>query len=320
MLILAGTGWLLSGCTGPFSTLSPSGSGATQVAGLFYVMITAAALVWLFVIGTAGYAARAEPGENSIRMGNRLIVFGGVLLPLFLLVPLSWWGFRQSNELFAPGDGLVVNVTGERFWWRVAYETPSGSVASANEIRMPVGERVEFRLQSADVIHSFWVPSLGGKIDMVPGSLNRLVLEAEREGTFRGACAEFCGLSHTLMEFDVVVMARDAFDRWLAREAAAALAPSTTLASRGQRLFLQNGCGACHRIGGTAADGTIGPDLTHVGSRQSIAAGTLPAEVGPIAGWISHPEAIKNGVLMPPYRMLDSDELVAIATYLESLE
>jgi cytochrome c oxidase subunit II len=311
---------LLSGCDGPFSTLDPSGSGATRVAALFYVMITVAALVWLFVMALAIYAARNSPDENSERTGRKFIVFGGILLPVVLLGTLSWWSFGLTNELLEPGDGLVIDVTGERFWWRVQYETEAGGVISANEIRMPAGERVEFRLRSSDVIHSFWIPTLGGKMDMVPGTVNRLVLEADREGTFHGACAEFCGLAHTLMEFDVVVMAPDAFDEWLAQKAGNAVRPSTSLASRGLELFMQNGCGACHRIAGTAADGRVGPDLTHVGSRRSIAAGTLPSDVGPIAGWISHPAAVKEGVLMPPYPMLDSDELVAIATYLESLE
>lgn len=311
---------MMSGCDGPLSTLAPSGSGASRVATLFYVMTTVAALVWLFVIGIAIYAARKDPAEYSVRTGRKLILFGGVLLPAVLLGALSWWGFRLTSELLAPGDGVVVDVTGERFWWRVRYETGSGSVASANEIRMPLGERVEFRLRSTDVIHSFWIPSLGGKLDMIPGSVNRLVLEAEQEGTFRGACAEFCGLAHTLMEFDVVVMPRNSFDEWLAQQAGVARRPSTPLESRGHDLFMQNGCGACHRIAGTVANGTVGPDLTHVGSRLSIAAGTLPSDVGPMAEWISHPAAIKDGVLMPPYPMLDSDELVAIATYLESLE
>jgi cytochrome c oxidase subunit II len=311
---------LVSGCEGPLSTLTPSGSGAARVATLFYVMITVAALVWLSVMALAIYAARKAPSRDSERIGRKLILFGGVLLPVVLLGTLSWWSFGLTNELLEPGDGLVVDVTGERFWWRVQYQTQSGPVLSANEIRMPLGERVEFRVRSTDVIHSFWIPSLGGKMDMVPGAVNRLVLEADREGTFRGACAEFCGLAHTLMEFDVVVMAPDAFDEWLTQQSRDAVRPSGSLEPRGLELFLQNGCGACHRIGGTAADGSVGPDLTHVGSRLSIAAGTLPSDVGPMAGWISHPAAIKNGVLMPPYPMLDSDELVAIATYLESLE
>ena len=311
----------LAGCEGHLSTLTPAGTSAGQTLILFRVMVAVALLVWLFVIGAALYAARQTPHDSSVRSGHRLILFGGVLLPLVLLGTLLFFGFRQANDLLAPGQGLVIHVTGERWWWRVRYAPPAAAaVISANEIRLPQGERVEFRLQSSDVIHSFWIPSLGGKIDMVPGRTNRLVLEATRTGRFRGACAEFCGLSHTLMEFDVVVMPASEFDTWLQHQARDAVAPANALAARGRDLFLQNGCGACHNIAGTAADGRIGPDLTHVGGRLSIAAGTLPTEIGPIAGWVSHAEGIKPGALMPKYAMLTADELVAIGTYLEGLE
>jgi cytochrome c oxidase subunit II len=311
----------LSGCAGHLSTLTPAGTGAEQTLKLFWVMIAVAFLVWSFVIAAAIYAARRPPQPDSVRSGHRLIVFGGILLPLVLIGPLLYFGFKQTNELLAPGHGLVIHVTGERWWWRVRYESASGvEVVTANEIRIPQGQRVEFRLDSSDVIHSFWIPSLGGKIDMIPGRVNRLVLEASREGRFRGACAEFCGLSHTLMEFDVLVMAGPAFDEWLANAARDAGVPSSALAARGRDLFLRNGCGACHNITGTPANGLIGPDLTHVGSRLSIAAGTLPMEAGPIASWVAHAEAIKPGALMPRYSMLAADELAAIGTYLEGLE
>jgi len=312
---------LLSACTGPLSTLDAAGSGAQRIAGLFIVMATVATAVWLFVAGAAVYAARKTPQDNGVRAGHKLIVFGGILLPLLLLGALSYSGLRQANELLEPGDGLVISVTGERWWWRVRYAAPSApAVVSANEIRMPLGERVEFRLASTDVIHSFWIPSLGGKTDMIPGRLNRLVLEATREGRFRGACAEFCGLSHALMEFDVVVMSPGGFREWLEHQASDARAPSDRVATRGQQLFMQNGCGACHRIGGTSAEGRIGPDLTHVGGRHSIAAGTLPVEPDAIAAWISHPSAVKPGALMPPFSMLGADDLRAIGAYLEGLE
>ncbi|MEX2496682.1 MAG: cytochrome c oxidase subunit II [Woeseia sp.] len=312
---------MLGACEGHSSALAPAGTAAAQVFRLFVVMVTVASAVWLFVIGAAFYAARKEPDGRSLRNGRRLMLFGGVVLPLILLGTLSWFGFRQTNALLAAGDGLVIHVTGERWWWRVRYQPDSGpAVISANEIRMPMGQRVEFRLESSDVIHSFWIPSLGGKIDMMPGRVNRLVLEATREGLFRGACAEFCGLSHTLMEFDVVVMPPAEFEAWLQHEASDALPPATALAERGRDLFLQNGCGACHRVSGTPATGAVGPDLTHVGRRLHIAAGALPMEIGAVAGWVSHPEAVKPGVLMPAYPMLQAEQLVAIGTWLTGLE
>ena len=152
------------------------------------------------------------------------------------------------------------------------------AVELANEIRLPVGEPVEFQLESPDVIHSFWIPSLGGKIDMIPGRVNRLALEPTRTGIFRGVCAEYCGTSHALMSFYVVVLEQEDFAAWLAHQHAPAQPPAQPLAARGQELFLANGCGACHTVRGTPADGVVGPDLTHVGSRLSLGAGILPNE------------------------------------------
>jgi cytochrome c oxidase subunit II len=310
---------VVSGCEGPLSTLAAGGDGAAQVAQLFWVMAAAAALVWLFVMAAAFYAARAAPGR--VRSGRRLIVFGGVLLPLVLLTVLAWVGMRQTSALLAPAEGLTIHVTGERWWWRVRYEAPSGTVAvTANEVRLPQGERVAFELEATDVIHSFWIPSLGGKMDMIPGRTNRLALEASRPGRYLGACAEFCGLSHSMMDFEVVVMPSPEFEAWLTRQAGPAAAPHGPLAARGHELFLQNGCGACHNVAGTQAAGTVGPDLTHIGSRSRIAAGSLPADVASLASWIAHPQDVKPGALMPGYPMLSADELVAIGTYLMGLE
>lgn len=312
-------GLVVSGCEGPLSTLAPGGDAAAQVAQLFWFMTAGAAAVWLFVMAAALYAARAAPGR--VRPGRRLIVFGGVFLPFVLLSALTWVGMRQTNALLAPAEGLRVQVTGERWWWRVRYEAPSGTVAvTANEVRLPQGERVAFELEATDVIHSFWIPALGGKMDMIPGRTNHLVLEAARPGRYLGACAEFCGLSHALMDFEVVVMPPAEFDAWLSRQADPAEPPRGALAARGRELFLQNGCGACHNIAGTPATGTVGPDLTHLASRGRIAAGALPAEVASLASWIAHPEAVKPGALMPGYPMLPADELVAIGTYLAGLE
>lgn len=312
-------GLLATGCEGPLSTLAPGGDAAAGVAQLFWVMTAVAAAVWLFVMGAAFYAARARGGGK--RSGRRLIVGGGVLLPVVLLTALTWGGMRQTSALLAPADGLRIQVTGERWWWRVRYEAPSGTVAvTANEVRLPQGERVAFELEATDVIHSFWIPSLGGKMDMIPGRTNRLVLEGNRPGRYLGACAEFCGLSHSLMDFEVVVMPPGEFDAWLSRQADPAPAPTGALATRGRDLFLANGCGACHRVAGTRATGTVGPDLTHLGSRQRIAAGALPADVASLASWIAHPQDVKPGALMPGYPMLPAEELVAIGTYLVGLE
>lgn len=312
---------LLVACEGPLSALDAAGGSAAAVARLFWWMLAFAAAIWLFVMVAAVFAARAAPADGRERAGRRLIVFGGIVLPLVLLSGLLYAGLRQLPQLSAPGDGLTIRVTGERWWWRVRYEPVQGpAVVSANEIRLPANERVEFLLEASDVIHSFWIPSLGGKMDMIPGRVNRLVLDATETGRFRGACAEFCGLSHALMEFDVVVMARPAFEAWLKRQSEGAEPPRNARARRGRELFMASGCGACHTIAGTPANGRVGPDLTHVGSRQTVAAGTLPTEPDALAQWIGHSTDIKAGALMPAYTMLSDHERLAIGAYLDGLQ
>ncbi|MGH8194690.1 MAG: cytochrome c oxidase subunit II [Woeseiaceae bacterium] len=311
----------LTACELQPSALAAAGSAAEQTLQLFWWMSAVAVLVWLFVIAAACYAARTTaPEPGSLRTAQRLIVFGGIILPVILLGTLLVAGLRQMPRMTAPGDGLVIDVTGERWWWRVRYEPLNGRAAiTANEIRMPVDERVEFTLRSSDVIHSFWIPALGGKIDMIPGRVNRLVLDATRTGRYRGVCAEFCGLSHTLMEFDVIVMEPEQFAAWLVQQSEPAALPADPVAKRGQGLFLENGCGACHRISGTAANGRIGPDLSHVGARLHVAAGTLPAGADSFAHWIGHTTDIKAGALMPAYDMLNRAERRAIGVYLAGL-
>jgi cytochrome c oxidase subunit 2 len=207
------------------------------------------------------------------------------------------------------------------WWWRVRYQSASGpSVELANEIHLPVGEPVEFQLESDNVIHSFWIPSLGGKMDMIPGRVTRLVLTPTRTGLFRGACAEYCGTSHALMTFDVIVEEKPEFDRWLAHQAQLAKPSTEPVAKQGQDLFLATGCHACHTVRGTPASGIIGPDLTHVGSRLSLAAGTLPAEHDEFRRWIALTEDVKPGAYMPKFDMLPAEQLHALAVYLKGLE
>jgi cytochrome c oxidase subunit 2 len=183
-----------------------------------------------------------------------------------------------------------------------------------------VNEAVEFRLESPDVIHSFWIPSLAGKVDMIPGRVTRLALKPTRTGVFRGVCAEYCGTSHALMNFPVVVMEKEAFARWLEAQTASALTPTDPIAVRGQTLFLGNGCNACHTVRGTLAAGVIGPDLTHVGSRRSLAADTLPNDPESFRRWIAHTDGVKPGVRMPAFGMLPQEDHQALAAYLKGLQ
>lgn len=312
----------LGACDGPQSALVQAGAGAAAIAELFWWMLAGAALIWALVVGLAVYATRVRRRPHNPRLASWLIVGGGVVFPTVVLAALLTYGLLLIPELRAPAaaDGVRIAVSGERWWWRVRYDTPEGeTVELANELRLPVGQRVALQLSSPDVIHAFWVPSLGGKVDMIPGRTTELVLEPTRTGRFRGACAEYCGTAHALMNFVVVVMEPDDFAAWLARQGEDAAPAATPAAARGQELFLANGCGACHAVRGTLADGVLGPDLTHVGSRLSLGADVLGNEPDDFVRWIGHTGAVKPGVRMPSFHLLAKDELRALAAYLDGL-
>ena len=314
---------LLAGCDGPQSALDPAGRGAQRIAEIFWWMTITGTVIWIAVIALALWAVGASAEADNQRRSNLLIVGCGAIFPTVALAALLVYGLAPIPTLLAPAPegSLKIAVAGEQWWWRIRYEMPEGEgVVLANEIRLPVGEPVEFRLDSPDVIHSFWIPSLGGKMDMIPGRVTRIALTPTKTGVFRGACAEYCGTSHALMSFDVVVHEKQDFERWLAHQSAPARSPSAPEAARGQELFLANGCGACHTVRGTPANGVVGPDLTHVGGRLSIGAGTLPNEVDALVKWIARTEHTKPGVLMPQFGMLPEEDLQALAVYLKGLE
>lgn len=301
------------------SALSPAGRGAERIAELFWWMTGAAAAVWLAVAALAVWAVLGGPAKARPSAQRAMIVWGGAVVPAVALGALLAYGLSLLPGLLAavPPGTLKISVVGEQWWWRVRYLPAQGEpFETANELRLPVGEPVELELLSADVIHSFWIPSLGGKMDMFPGRTTRLVLEPTRTGRFRGVCAEYCGASHALMAFDVVVLEKPEFELWLERQRRPAVEPS---AAEGRELFLANGCAACHTIRGTAADGVIGPDLTYVGGRLSLAAGTLPPGKDSLKRWIAKTHEVKPGALMPHFGMLPPGELDALAAYLESL-
>lgn len=305
------------------STLEPAGIAAEKIVDLFWALTVGAAIVWIAVIGLGIYAVRVRATPQNRRQAAMFIIGGGAALPTVILAGYLVYGLALLPQLTAPAPegSLKIEVTGEQFWWRVRYHLPNGEEFElANEIRLPVGEPVDFLLTSPDVIHSFWIPSIGGKMDMVPGRVNRLTLEPTRTGVFRGACAEYCGTSHARMNFYAVVTQRDEFDQWVEVEARSASDPSDPLAARGRELFLANGCGSCHAVRGTPADGVIGPDLTHVGGRVSIGAGMLLSEPDGFFRWVAHTEEVKPDVLMPSFGMLPKEDLDAIAAYLAGLQ
>lgn len=304
------------------SALAPVGRDALQIFDLWVVMAVGAAIVWVVVVGLAFYAGRWRTHAHAERHANAVVFGGGVIFPVVVLTALLFYGLAPLTDILAlPPEGrTIIAVSGEQWWWRVRYLPPgSESFELANEIRLPVGERVEVQLTSTDVIHSFWVPSLAGKMDMIPGRLNRIALEPTETGRFTGQCAEFCGAAHAFMKLDVIVMEREAFAGWLADQQADAPPPEAPAAVTGRDVFTTSGCGACHTVRGTGAAGTFGPDLTHLATRRRLAAGTLPNTPGDLQRWIAATEEIKPGVHMPSFNMLNGADLVPLAAYLSTL-
>ena len=314
-----------TGCAGlRTGTLAPAGTEAEATARLLVVMVIGAALVWSAVIGLALHALWRRGPALSAEAGRRLILIGGLVVPTVVLGALLVRGLAMMPPLREPGTraGARIEVSGEQYWWRVRYAGFEGvaPVTLANEVWLPVGERTRFELTSPDVIHAFWVPELGGKLDVIPGRRNTLVLEPTRTGVFAGACAEFCGTSHARMRFTAVVVTRAEFAAWLSRQAAPARVPDTAPTRRGHDAFLRHGCAACHAVRGTPARGTTGPDLTHVGSRRLLAAGAAANDVDGFRRWIGATHALKPDATMPPFGHLPDAELDAIARWLEHLQ
>jgi cytochrome c oxidase subunit 2 len=323
LVAIAACALVLGGCEGVQSTLAPQGPEAARVARLFWALTIGSAVILAGVVVLAAVALTGRAPARRRLDNEAIVIAGGIVFPIVTLTAVLVWSEIVMGANATRGDGNVVRigVVGERWWWRVTYRDDEGRrIESANELRIPVGRPVEIELTSADVIHSFWVPKLAGKLDMIPGRRNVLRLQADAPGAMRGQCAEYCGGPHALMSFHVVAMAEPEFARWLAREAGSAEAPDDPAAQQGQLLFMISGCGACHVVRGTAAVGTIGPDLTHVGGRMSLAAATLPNDEAAFARWIRDGQHIKPENLMPPFGIFSASELAALARYMASLK
>ena len=312
----------------PPPVLDPHGPFSNSVTSLAWVLIAMVTVIFVLVCAAMWVALYGSGKLRAQLGGERVVKWFGLILPAGVLFVLLAWGTTMvAGMTTIQGDELRMRVSGNLYWWRVSYLDAAGKEihADANELHIPVGRPVVVDMVSEDVIHSFWVPKLGGKMDMIPGRTNRLKLQADQAGVYGGQCAEFCGGAHALMGFVVVAHAPADWQRWLdgrlARaQAARAAAPVSGEVLRGSELFGEVGCAACHRVAGTTAQGLSGPDLTHVGSRQSLGAGILPNTRGTLIGWIGDSQSIKPNNRMPAYRSLQAVELNALAAYMESLK
>jgi cytochrome c oxidase subunit 2 len=327
---------LLAGCEGIQAVGEATGQDAILtnrlfvvfeiVTGIFFVLTMA----FLFAAYWRRRGHRADRVEDPLAVPTRepmlrtaLFVWtGAVVLTLMGLAIASYFTDRGLAHPNPQGRPVVsIEVTGNQWWWDVSYhfQDPSKNFRTANEIHLPVGVPAMVYLKSNDVIHSFWVPNLAGKQDMIPGRVNDIVLVPTKIGQYRGQCAEYCGLQHAHMALDVTVESAADFRAWLARQAQPAFTPTTPEAIAGYQFFMNRQCSSCHAVVGTRAGATVAPDLTHVASRRTIAAGTLPNGIGPLHAWVEDPQGVKPGNNMP-YIGLNADELHNVVAYLETLK
>jgi cytochrome c oxidase subunit 2 len=324
---VAGFAWVLAAvlalaaCSGSTEALDAHGSESRHIAGLWWLMFGLATAVYLVVAGFIVLAAvrgrRGKPTGSRISP-NMFIIVGGLVVPTLILLVLAVVTVTTTNALRKPSnEALRIEVTGERWWWDVRY--PGRRIVTANELRVPVGQPVEIGLVSDNVIHSFWVPELAGKVDTIPGQRNVLRFTAEKAGTYLGVCAEFCGIQHAHMGFRVIAQSPGAFERWAAARAVPPRQPDSEIAAQGQILFQRLPCAGCHTVRGTEARGRVGPDLTDFGSRATIGAGVEENSPENLARWIREAQSVKPGSLMPDLTLSD-DDVSALVNYLESLE
>ena len=314
--------------------LDTAGPQAAHIADLWWLMLWVCVAVFVAVMTMLGWALLRAPRSNADTAPDvapaskderrlALSVGVGVAISSLLLIGLlvaSVFTDRALAQL-PVDDALSVHVTAHQFWWEVVYDDrePDRVFTTANELYLPVGRAVVVTLQADDVIHSFWVPNLHGKKDLIPGRIATIRLRADRTGEFWGRCAEYCGLEHAYMAFDVVAVSPERFASWAEAQRKSAPQPVDAVTQRGRELFLTGSCMLCHAIQGTTASARKGPDLTHVASRAHLAAGRLPNTPQALSAWILDPQRIKPGVNMPVH-MLAGDDLAALVAYLQILK
>ena len=315
------------------SPLNPQGPAATHLANLWWVMLGFGSTVFLLVVVLLFAAilrrrrATSETTPEHIRPdeGRNWPILGGILLPLIVIGIIFGYNIYTLAAVENPSvkPEVQIEVVGRRWWWEVKY--PEDGVTTANEIHIPVGVPVEIKLQTADVIHSFWVPELHGKMDLIPTRINKIVIQADQPGVYRGECAEFCGLQHAHMGLMVVAQSQADYDSWVSAQQQPAAEPTDPTAVQGQQVFVSTGCVFCHTVRGLEdkdidrSSVDLGPDLTHLDSRLTIAGASLEKNKGNLAGWIIDAQHVKPGSLMPQMNNIGSEQLQALLAYLESL-
>ena len=316
----------LAACGGPFpqSALDPASDFAWKLQDLFEGIFFWAVVVFVLVEGALVVAIlrfRERPGgpEPKATHGNTLLEISWTLAPAIILVLIAIPTIKTIWDVDRParGESLVVEAVGHQWWWEFRY--PDLGIVTANELHIPVGQQIDVRLTSADVIHSFWFPRLGGKRDVIPGHETQIWFTADSAGLYLGQCAEFCGLSHALMKMELVAESPEDFEAWVEGQRAEAIVVDSVSFAEGSQAFMQGGCIACHTVRGTIAQGVIGPDLTHVGSRRRIAAGILDNTPENMERWIKDSRGVKPGSLMIVPE-LDDETVSRIVEYLQSLK
>jgi cytochrome c oxidase subunit 2 len=317
---------LLTGCSGNQSALNTHGHSADALKDLIILVTAVCTAVFLMVVGFLLWALarkREVPrSDNDAERRMTLSVRIAIAFTALTVAGLTIASFYTTSDLNSGNDAtVVVRVKAQQWWWQFNYRGVNQEPAfqTANELHIPVNQDVRLELESLDVIHSLWIPSLAGKLDMIPGRKNIITMRASRPGIYRGQCAEFCGLQHSHMAFVVVAEEEPAYQQWFAVQAAPAQEPTVAEAVVGKAVFMNKPCAACHTIRGTPATGTSGPDLTHVASRHTIGAGLLETTRGSLAAWIADPQTLKPGNNMPLVP-LTSDELRQISAYMEELK
>ncbi|REK11852.1 MAG: cytochrome c oxidase subunit II [Actinobacteria bacterium] len=300
-------------------SFDPRGPVASEIADLWWLMLALGTAVFaLFLYLLIRGLMRSD--DKEAETGSRwFLLGGGVVLPAVIVTVVFAFTIAAMRAIptEASSDPIVIEITGHQWWWEIEY--PDLGIRTANEFQIPLGREVELRLTSADVIHSFWLPSLGGKLDLLPDYTNTLILQADEPGDYGGMCAEFCGLQHANMAISARATTPDSFNQWVSGQQAPAVAPSDELTEQGLKVFLSRECADCHSIRGTPASGDEGPDLTHLASRYTLGAGVLDNNTENLADWISSPQDHKPGIDMEDVELTEA-ELEALVAYLETLE